>query len=72
MTVRTALSKFERSGLSEQFPGSTSPKAAGNGCLMRLAPVPIAYYRYPELAMELGGLSAKVTHGPPAAVDACR
>ena len=37
-TVRGALSRFEISG--EPFSGSTDPQSAGNGSIMRLAPVP--------------------------------
>ena len=35
-----ALNKFQRSSETDPFPGSTSERAAGNGFLMRLAPVP--------------------------------
>lgn len=72
MTVCNALNKFQRSGEKDSFPGSTSPHAAGNGCLMRLAPVPLSYWKYPLIALELSGASAKVTHGPQVAVDACK
>ena len=72
MTVRSALNNFERSKQMEPFPGPTSSRAAGNGSLMRLAPVPIAYHSYPELAIELSGESSKVTHGAQAAVDTCK
>jgi len=37
-TVRNALNRFETTG--EPFSGSTSPNSAGNGSLMRLAPIP--------------------------------
>ena len=45
---------------------------AGNGALMRLAPVPLFFHRDPEVAVEYAGLSAKITHGDDKAVDACR
>jgi ADP-ribosyl-[dinitrogen reductase] hydrolase len=45
---------------------------AGNGALMRLAPVPLFFYRSPSLAVELSGRSARLTHGDDTAVDACR
>src|SRR5256885_8367047 len=38
-TVRAALKRFEQTG--EPFAGSTDKYAAGNGSLMRLAPVPM-------------------------------
>jgi ADP-ribosylglycohydrolase len=45
---------------------------AGNGPLMRLAPVPLFYFRDPESAVRLAGESARLTHGDQKAVDACR
>ena len=69
-TVQAALSAFERSG--DPFAGSTDPDSAGNGSLMRLAPVPLAYARHPETAIRLAGESSRTTHGTAEAVDACR
>ncbi|CAF1941544.1 unnamed protein product [Rotaria magnacalcarata] len=45
---------------------------ATNNALVRLASVPIFYYRNPETAVELSGQSARLTHGDPRAIDACR
>ncbi|CAF4656296.1 unnamed protein product, partial [Rotaria sp. Silwood1] len=45
---------------------------AGNGALMRLAPVPLFFYRHPIDAVELSGISAVITHGDAKAYDACR
>jgi ADP-ribosyl-[dinitrogen reductase] hydrolase len=45
---------------------------AGNGALMRLAPVPLFFYRSPQLAVEYSGLSGQITHGDRKAADACR
>ncbi|CAF2636842.1 unnamed protein product [Rotaria sp. Silwood2] len=45
---------------------------AGNGALMRLAPVPLFYFRHPEKAVKYAGESACLTHGDQKAVDACR
>lgn len=69
-TVRKALHQFERSG--EPYSGSTAENAAGNGSLMRLCPVPLLYHRHPLVAMELSKESSRVTHGPKAALDACK
>ncbi len=69
-TVRQALARFEQSG--EPYSGSTAPNTAGNGSLMRLAPVPMAYAGQPGEAMRLSGESSRTTHGARAAVDACR
>ncbi|MCC6354990.1 MAG: ADP-ribosylglycohydrolase family protein [Verrucomicrobiae bacterium] len=69
-TVRSALRRFEDTG--EPFAGSTDPQSAGNGSLMRLAPVPICFAKCPDRAIEMAGESSRTTHGAPAAVDACR
>ncbi len=69
-TVRTALIKYERTG--ELYSGSRDPYSAGNGSLMRLAPVPMYFARTPAEAIDKCGLSSKTTHGARAAVDACR
>ncbi|CAF0983301.1 unnamed protein product [Rotaria sp. Silwood1] len=45
---------------------------AGNGALMRLAPVPIFFFRHPKMAVEYSGFSGKITHGDDKAYDACR
>jgi ADP-ribosylglycohydrolase len=68
--TRTALARFERTG--EAYAGSTDPNTAGNGSLMRLAPVAIAYAHEPAEAVRLAGESSRTTHGAREAVDACR
>lgn len=45
---------------------------AGNGALMRLAPVPLFFYQHPTYAVKYSGLSGKITHGDDKAYDACR
>jgi ADP-ribosylglycohydrolase len=45
---------------------------AGNGALMRLAPVPLFFYRNPIKAVEYSGISGQITHGDKKAYDACR
>ncbi|CAF0844524.1 unnamed protein product [Rotaria sordida] len=45
---------------------------AGNGALMRLAPVPLFFYKHPTQAVEYSGLSGLITHGDDKAYDACR
>ncbi|CAF5164743.1 unnamed protein product, partial [Rotaria sp. Silwood1] len=45
---------------------------AGNGALMRLAPVPLFFYKDPAHAVEYSGLSGLITHGDEKAYDACR
>lgn len=69
-TVRTALTAFERSG--QPYCGPTDPRTAGNGSLMRLAPVPLYYANQPSLAIEKAAASSRTTHGALEAIDACR
>ena len=47
-------------------------ESAGNGALMRLAPVPLFYYNRPDLAIEYSAISAEITHANKKAIDACR
>ena len=69
-TVRGALERFEQT--DDPFAGSQDPRAAGNGSLMRLAPVPLAYSGDPEKAIRLSGEMSRTTHAAVEAVDACR
>lgn len=60
-TILKSLVHFQRTG--EVFAGSTEPKAAGNGALMRLAPV-VLYYCYDRLeALKQCVISTRTTHG---------
>jgi len=69
-TVRSALHEFERTGKPRC--GSTNPHSAGNGSIMRLAPVPMRYAREPSEAIARSAESSRTTHGAVEAVDACR
>ena len=69
-TVHAALRAYQRSG--EPFSGSTDPRSAGNGSLMRLAPVVLFYAHDAAQAVKWAGESSRTTHGAAAAVDACR
>lgn len=69
-TVAGALRRFQADG--NPWAGSTSPDTAGNGSLMRLAPVPLFFAEDPAAAIEWAGESSRTTHGAPEAVDACR
>lgn len=68
--VRRAIATFKRTDL--EFPGPKEENTAGNGSLMRLAPVPLYFARNPELAIRMAADSSRTTHGTAAAVDACR
>ena len=69
-TVATALSRFVET--NDPMAGSTHPHAAGNGSLMRLAPIPIFYASQPADAIRFAAESSRTTHATPVAVDACR
>jgi ADP-ribosyl-[dinitrogen reductase] hydrolase len=69
-TVRGALARFEETG--EPYAGSVDPYAAGNGSIMRLAPVPMVYLPDAEAAAEQSAESSRTTHGAAECVDACR
>ena len=69
-TTRAALHNYERTGNPES--GLASERSAGNGSLMRVAPVPLAYHRGPARAVELAGRSSASTHALPVCIDACR
>ncbi len=69
-TVRDALQRFQQTG--EPFSGSTDPWSAGNGCIMRLAPVPMYYHPDRDLAIERSGQSARTTHGAVECIEASR
>jgi len=69
-TVIQALLRFEQT--PEPFCGSDDPLTAGNGCTMRLAPVPLFYARKPREAIERSADSSRTTHATATCVDACR
>jgi ADP-ribosyl-[dinitrogen reductase] hydrolase len=69
-TVAAALARHRSTG--NPFAGSTDPRTAGNGCIMRLAPVPMYYALDPRLAVHCSGESARTTHGAPEAVECTR
>ncbi len=69
-TVRLALETFEKSG--EPYAGPTDPRTAGNGSIMRLAPIPLFYALAPLVVLDRAADSSRTTHGAAAAVDACR
>jgi len=66
-TVSGALQQFEETGKPDC--GPTDPMSAGNGSIMRLAPVPLFYLQRPREAIERSGESSLTTHGAPAAVS---
>ena len=65
-----ALRRYRQS--DHALAGSTAPQTAGNGSLMRLAPVAMFFAADPELAIRLCGESSRTTHGARTCIDACR
>jgi ADP-ribosyl-[dinitrogen reductase] hydrolase len=51
--------------------GSTDPMSAGNGSLMRLAPVAIRFWNDRARLRDVARRQSKTTHGAPEVVDAC-
>jgi ADP-ribosylglycohydrolase len=68
--VGAALWHFERT--RKIYCGNTEPDTAGNGSIMRLAPVPLFYAANPVEVIEKSAESSLTTHGASTAVDACR
>jgi len=69
-TTSVALNAFKRSG--NPFSGSVDAKAAGNGCIMRLAPVPMFFHPDRDAAIAMCAESSRTTHGAAECIDASR
>lgn len=68
LTVRGSLARFQKSG--DPFAGSPDPRSAGNGCIMRLAPVPMFFHPDAEQVAHWAAESSRTTHGAPECVEA--
>ena len=66
-TTQAAVKQFEET--REPYCGSTDPRSAGNGSIMRLASVPLFFAQNPKEAIEKSGESSRTTH---AAAARCR
>lgn len=69
ITTRQALLCYERTG--EPFAGSNASDTAGNGSLMRLAPVALATLTDAGEAERIAEAQSRTTHGAHQAVEAC-
>ncbi|GAL03819.1 ADP-ribosylglycohydrolase family protein [Photobacterium aphoticum] len=70
MTVQTALFSYESTGNPQS--GSTSHFSAGNGSLMRVAPIALFFaHDNEQQAMQAAKLSSLTTHGEERCVQAC-
>ena len=69
-TVSNALSEYRRTG--NPYSGPVSIFTAGNGSLMRLAPIPMFYFPDEQATDKYAAESSRTTHGARECIDACR
>lgn len=69
-TTASALQRFL--GTGDPYAGATDAMSAGNGSLMRLAPVVLHAYPDRDLAVHLAGESSRTTHGASEAIESCQ
>ncbi len=69
-TVREAINHFIQTG--DAYAGDHDRWSAGNGSLMRIAPIALAYVNNPQTADAYAAASSRTTHGNQIAIDACR
>lgn len=65
-----AIEVFKRTG--NAIAGATDPDSAGNGSIMRIAPIPIHYLATPDIALHLCVEQSRTTHQAPECLMACR
>lgn len=70
MTIARALERYQNTG--DPYSGSPDPGTAGNGCLMRLAPVAMYYRDDQAQLLHFAGESARTTHGAEEAIESTR
>ncbi len=68
-TTEAALARFLETG--NPVSGSSDPHGAGNGSIMRLAPVVLRWLREPVAAIRAARAQSVTTHAAPAAVEGC-
>ena len=68
-TTRNALDLWQRTGIAQA--GLTGPETAGNGSLMRLAPVAVRFWNDRPRLHDVAARQGRTTHQAPAAIDAC-
>lgn len=69
-TTKDALSRFVEN--DDPYSGSIELISAGNGSLMRLAPVVLYFYPSELDAIHYAGESSRTTHGAPEAIECCQ
>lgn len=70
LTTKAAIHQFLLTG--EALAGSSDPEAAGNGSLMRLAPVAMRFGHDEQLVQDMAALSSQTTHAAAECLDSCR
>lgn len=70
IATSSALERFRRT--ADPLAGSKDPNSAGNGSIMRLAPVPLYYFETPEQAIQMSEAQSRTTHQAPECLVACR
>ena len=69
-TVQKALSDYLIT--KNPYSGRIDKYSAGNGSIMRLAPVPLFYRKDPAEGIHLSAESSRTTHATQVCIDACR
>jgi len=69
ITTRQALVRWQST--QDAHCGCTDPMSAGNGSLMRLAPVAIRFWNDRARLRDIAERQSKTTHAAPEAIDAC-
>ena len=70
ITTCKALTRYQQTG--DPFAGSTDSQSAGNGSLMRLAPVALRFHDDRPRLLSAAADQSRTTHAAAEAVDACR
>lgn len=71
-TTRTSLMKYWRFPDMGPFCGDDDTLSAGNGSIMRLAPIPMFFHTNLEQAMFYAGESSRLTHANSECIDSCK
>lgn len=69
-TIVSALQRYQQT--RKPYSGSSEPQSAGNGSIMRLAPIPMYYLADIRKVHNFSAKSSMTTHAAVEAVDACR
>jgi len=69
ITTTEALNRWLRD--QNPYAGCVDPQSAGNGSLMRLAPVPIRFWNDDDRRCDVAKRQSRTTHAAPESIDAC-